>query len=120
MKIFCSVMGMDCTNGGVTHGREHVQLDMVSTTFRAEEGDKPDDLVLTIDWETPMATAPGYLVIAEPFFAKHFTGEKRHAICRVMAHQRGKPPGMFGGHFIYTSDSRFPFTTPIPVFDRYE
>lgn len=27
---------------------------------------------------------------------------------------------MFGGNFIYTSDSRFPSDYPIPVHDRYE
>lgn len=27
---------------------------------------------------------------------------------------------MFGGNFIYTSDSRFPSKYPIPVHDRYE
>jgi hypothetical protein len=36
----------------------------------------------------------------------------------------GLPPNhvgpMFGGNFIYTSDSRFPARTPIPVFDRIE
>lgn len=28
--------------------------------------------------------------------------------------------GMFGGNFVYTSDSRFPYSFPIPVFDRFE
>jgi len=28
--------------------------------------------------------------------------------------------GMFGGNFIYTSDSRFPSVGPIPVHDRFE
>ena len=27
---------------------------------------------------------------------------------------------MFGGNFIYSSDSRFPFKYPIPIHDRYE
>ena len=27
---------------------------------------------------------------------------------------------MFGGNFIYTSDSRFPHPYPIPIHDRYE
>lgn len=27
---------------------------------------------------------------------------------------------MFGGNFIYTSDSRFPMSYPIPLFDRFE
>ena len=35
-----------------------------------------------------------------------------------------KPKGMvgpmFGGNFIYTSDSRFPSSYPIPVHDRFE
>jgi len=29
-------------------------------------------------------------------------------------------PYMFGGNFVYTSDSRFPSDTPIKVFDRRE
>lgn len=28
--------------------------------------------------------------------------------------------GMFGGNFIYTSDSRFPEDAPIKIFDRFE
>jgi len=27
---------------------------------------------------------------------------------------------MFGGNFVYSNDSSFPFNHPIPVFDRYE
>jgi len=33
---------------------------------------------------------------------------------------RGDRYGMFGGNFIYTSDSRFPNSYPIPVHDRFE
>ena len=32
----------------------------------------------------------------------------------------GKVGPMFGGNFIYTSDSRFPNDYPIPVHDRFE
>lgn len=28
--------------------------------------------------------------------------------------------GMFGGNFIYSSDSRFPSSQPIKIFDRFE
>lgn len=48
-----------------------------------------------------------------------FGGEYLHAepVCR-------KPEGsvgpMFGGNFIFSSDSRFPSDYPIPIHDRYE
>lgn len=32
----------------------------------------------------------------------------------------GKPCGMFGGNFLYSSDSRFPSKSPIKIFDRFE
>ena len=33
---------------------------------------------------------------------------------------KGMVGPMFGGNFIYSSDSRFPFPYPIPIHDRYE
>jgi hypothetical protein len=37
------------------------------------------------------------------------------------ARREGKTVGpMFGGNFVYTSDSRFPNKYPIPVHDRWE
>lgn len=33
--------------------------------------------------------------------------------------EKGKSP-MFGGNFIYSSDSRFPSKYPIPIHDRFE
>ena len=38
----------------------------------------------------------------------------------IIAKPLGQRAGMFGGNFIYTSDSRFPFDYPIKVYDRYE
>ena len=49
-------------------------------------------------------------------------------ITKVHGHLRATPKSlidskrwvMFGGNFIYTSDSRFPSNTPIKIFDRVE
>jgi hypothetical protein len=45
-----------------------------------------------------------------------------HYLHAVPADENGKPRmgGMMGGNFIYTSDSRFPSASPIPVHDRFE
>jgi hypothetical protein len=41
-------------------------------------------------------------------------------VVRVKAIPAGRPGGMFGGRWIHTSDSRFPISGPVPVFDRFE
>ena len=72
-----------------------------------------------------------YLVIPEGWYSLE---ESDPRLLRIVEH-RGKymhaepiNPGdtsgcvgpMFGGNFVYTSDSRFPNKYPIPVHDRYE
>jgi hypothetical protein len=38
----------------------------------------------------------------------------------VEVYETGGSPGMFGGNFVYHSDSRFPSRFPIPIHDRFE
>ena len=47
-----------------------------------------------------------------------FGGEYIHA--EPIKQPEGMAGPMFGGNFIYTSDSRFPSKYPIPVHDRFE
>lgn len=106
-KLFCSVIGSDCTNHGVTSGKSHVTVECVPGA------DSGADLQVSINYDYKPLRA-GYLVVVED-------RRSEPRIARVMAWPANKErPGMFGGNFVKTSDSRFPFATPIPVFDRYE
>jgi hypothetical protein len=116
------VMGSDCTNGGATSGQRRVFLRVPGVHAG---GVARGETILTLDVEVDAdtgAAAPGRCVIAKPDFVFSLTGERRAAVCRV----RAIPPAledarpMFGGHFVWSSDSRFPFESPIPVHDRVE
>lgn len=108
------IQGMDCTNRGVTSGRFNIRL--------------REDLGLVVDLETPEVTKAGYVMVLKSGFFYSITGvdeldpRKRVARVRAVPIINGKAilGGMFGGHFIMSSDSRFPAETPIPVFDRFE
>jgi hypothetical protein len=132
-------MGMDCTNGGVTSGRERVTLigDGIKGPFRPN-ADAPA-VVLEYDLE-PKGARAGQLTVAKVSWLRElglmssgsspfecFTDDwaSKHQIVRVVARpvdKDGKPRkgGMFGGHYIESCDSRFPTTAPIPVHDRFE
>jgi len=88
--------GVDCTLGGVTSRRKRVLLvgDGVPEIFEA--GDDDEVLVL----QKKEISGKTYL------FAKPLDSEDSWT--------------MFGGNFIYSSDSRFPNKYPIPVHDRVE
>jgi len=93
--LMVEIMGTDCTSNGVTSGKSHILLLCEDGPFKIKEGDS----YLTI--------VPGW------------AGRKAMAIPVI----NGKPKaGMFGGHFIYSSDSRFgKFSDqPIHVHDRFE
>lgn len=107
MKLNCNVMGTDCTAGGLTSGKESVVLE---TEYNVREpADDTGYLVLEAYADLP-ACKKGCAAVPN--------GGSQGL--RVIARPVGKPAGMFGGHFIYSSDSRFPFSTPIKVYDRYE
>jgi hypothetical protein len=137
--LHCSVIGSDCTNGGVTSGRKSVTLigDGIAGPFEPC-ADHPA-VVLEYDLE-PQGARAGQLTVAKVDWLKQIAGDtsgcgtfecmgkdwsSRHKIVRVVARPVGpdgkaRTGGMFGGNFITTSDSRFPVTAPIPVHDRFE
>lgn len=89
------IMGDDCTNNGITSGK--TQAILVG----------PDiDRVFEADGEAPaLELRPGR--------------GRREWIAVPYGCKEAYP--MFGGHFIYTSDSRFPGNgQPIHVHDRFE
>ena len=89
--------GIDCTNGGITSKYKTLTLlgPEVSGPFAPDE-DRP---ALTI------------------VKRKLFGGDYYHA---RPADVPTTEHLMFGGNFVYTSDSRFPCPYPIPVHDRKE
>ena len=136
--LHCAVIGSNCTNGGATANVSHANLigDGVSGPF--EPSDDAPALALEYEFE-PKGARAGYMMVANVAWLREL-GEisqmnggayechgadwtSKHRIVRVKAVPiiDGKPKaGMFGGNFITTSDSRFPMTAPIPVFDRFE
>lgn len=135
--LHCSVIGTDCTNGGVTSGRKSVTLVADGVDGPFEPDDRAPEVALIYDLD-PQGASAGYLLVANPQWLAKVAGARsvvsefecfgadwssRHQIVRVRAVPviDGKPKGgMFGGNFITTSDSRFPISGPIPVFDRFE
>ena len=92
----------DCTNGGIS--AEYQRLSLIT-----EDGwdDVPDD-------------DPRLLKL----ISRDFHGRKAPYLVAVPVNP-GLPAGktigpMFGGNFIWTSDSRFPGDYPIPIHDRWE
>lgn len=88
-----------CSNGGISSRVKTVTLvgDGIPTLFE------------------PSPDAPAVFLVRRTFF-EH--GEYLHASPVAVDPSRG--PLMFGGCFIYTSDSRFPSRQPIPLHDRQE
>lgn len=94
----------DCTAGGVTS--KQTRFVLVDDSIQAPFEVKEDEV---------------YMVLVRRVFGSG-NGSYVHAEPR----RNGKPLikegyyGMMGGNFIYTSDSRFPNSYPIPVHDRFE
>ena len=94
-SVLVFIMGMDCTNHGVTSGKDSAVL---------------------------LLQAPGDDFVPSPNSPTLELRPRRMSKI-PMAVPYGTPAGvypMFGGHWVYTSDSRFPFEHPIPVHDRFE
>lgn len=89
---------IDTTARGFTYYNDNAKLvfDNVSSPFTVDEGED-------------------YLVLKE----KH-VGDKKYLYAVPKSVLDTKEWSMFGGNFIYTSDSRFPSQYPIPVHDRVE
>jgi hypothetical protein len=115
MSLRVDVLGRDCTNGGVTSGRDAIQLNRCSgPSSDYEPGATEHYFFLEIVEEPGHGARPGRDVVSRKGDVKH--------VRAVPIDVDGKPMlgGMFGGHWIWTSDSRFPFHTPVPVHDRFE
>lgn len=124
--VYVAVMGDDCTNGGATSGHRSVFLRVPGSgmTGPGEQSTIPV-LELLVDVDPDLnAVAPGRLVVAKAGFVRRLTGAPYG--CMGYARVRAVPVGAdprrlrFGGHWVWSSDSRFPFESPVPVFDRIE
>jgi len=134
------IQGRDCTNRGVTSGQETATLcgDGI-VELNHPRADAPA-LVIEYDLE-PKGAKAGQLSVAKPEWLNkvgagpkpssdplaclrddHAAGFKIVNVVARPVNGDGQPRrgGMFGGHYVKTSDSRFPFTSPIPVHDRFE
>lgn len=94
--------GVDCTNGGISS--KHNQFVLVGNGM-------PEIF-------EPREDAPAIRLIKRRVMGMEFW-----IAAPLDADTDGRSAGspyMFGGNFIYTSDSRFPCREPIKVFDRKE
>ena len=107
--LLVQIMGMDCTNGGVTSGKRNAIVGVPDSGPFESTQDTPG-LVFIED-----TGVTGFLNVHKR------TRERDLQIVCVKAVPEGTGNGgMFGGHFVWTSDSRFPYSSPVPVFDRFE
>ena len=88
-------MGTDCTNNGITSGNARAVLLLETPSI---------NFVSTFDIPC-LKLIPG-------------RGNRKYIAVPADTPDREYP--MFGGHFIYTSDSSFPSDQPIHVHDRFE
>lgn len=93
--------GYDCTNGGASSKQDSFIL--VDQDINAPFEVKEDDI---------------YLIVVR----RNLSGRiYKHVEPRRNGEKIGSGVGpMFGGNFIYTSDSRFPNDYPLPIHDRFE
>ncbi len=122
LGLLVNVMGTDCTNGGATSGAKEALLvgPGVPQVFAANG--LP---ILELSFDLfPQGVRPGAEVVAGQSWLQRV--DPHGAGCRRVVRMLVKPFGserrspMFGGHFIYSSDSRFPTMSPLPVHDRFE
>jgi hypothetical protein len=95
--VYSPATGGDCTNGGITSKNNFVALELPDGTAGLPR------------------SYTGHLPVVRIVRRQIAGREYVHAVPKDI-------PGhfMFGGNFIYTSDSRFPFDYPIAVHDRVE
>lgn len=112
--LLVSIIGTDCTNGGASSGTDKAVLSVDDCDIFESGPDTPGFVALEYeDWETCRA---GYPVVRK-------CDGKIVRVKVVPVFEIDDAPaegGMFGGNFLTTSDSRFPYYGPIPVFDRFE
>ncbi len=102
--LLVDIMGTDCTNGGITSKQKMAILVLPNRAIGPVETEGSDFPVLTI-----LQGRFGRLTIAVPADENGFP-----------KYPNRNP--MFGGHFIYSSDSRFSQISdqPVHVHDRFE
>lgn len=111
MKLYCRILrdadGSDCTLGGISSQVDHIyayynEADLFEFPKLPEQMDEVA-LVIKADW---------------------ILWDKKVLRAFVVKNGKIEKGGMFGGNFIYTSDSRFPtlgdFAQPIQIHDRFE
>ncbi len=116
-----SVIGADCTAGGVTS--EKTRAILVGPGVPEIFASSADSPALAFDAEfEPQGASAGYKLVADRKWASKVLGREvnEDLVVRARAYPVGREGGSFGGHYITTSDSRFPFESPLPVFDRFE
>ena len=103
LLVFVYRNGEDCTNGGITSKQDQIILVLPEGgPFKVRDGEP----YLVLNPREEMSRALGHdCTVAEPGFDHRMTEEYWN---------------MFGGNFIYSSDSRFPKNHPIPVHDRFD
>ena len=89
----------DSTNNGVTSGQDSINLHYGPDADLADLNDFPDDDLVLVE--------------------RRLFGKKAWYAVPIGAYKNNKQT-MFGGNFVYTSDSRFPGSAPLPVHDRIE
>lgn len=103
--LFCSVVGdrarNDCTNGGASS--KHDNFVAVG------------NMVMGCPFE-PSDTAPAMFI-----YERNVCGTSFLIACPEELEDGNSLKGfMFGGNFLFSSDSRFPSDSPIKIFDRKE
>lgn len=127
--LLVTVMGPDCTAGGITSGKRKAVL--IGPGIPEIFSPSPDAPALYFAYELdPVGAGPGALVAAKDHWAwdrmdwnpKHYADVPVIRARAVPVGLAGNPlpGGMMGGHYVTTSDSRFPVHAPIPVHDRFE
>lgn len=84
----------DCTNGGISSRHNTLLIALGSGPFGSSERNPP---LYLAEW------CDDLILVPEPINTKN-----------------GLNGWMFGGNFLYSSDSRFPSKHPIKIFDRRE
>jgi len=99
VEVYKSKRIGDCTNGGISGKNENLLLVLPEGGPFSMEDHKDIPAVYLDERNEISRILKGDCVIAVPF------GHASDEFC-------------FGGNFIYTSDSRFPSSSPIPIHDR--
>lgn len=110
--LLVSIIGEDCTNGGATSGRHLAFIAHPEGPTLRAHAEKSGHPILEID-EFPAETCGKRAGKAN---LRRGDLSPLVLVCRP----EGRPAGMFGGNYVVTCDSRFPYAAPVAVFDRYE